>query len=286
MPDDRPITLIIGPTGIGKSEFAISAARAVEGVIVSADAFQVYRGLTIGTAKPSLEIRAEIPHYLVDIRDPHAPYSVGNFVADIERIIETESRPIIVCGGTGFYIHSFLNTATFAPTSACIRQRLSDEWDSGGSREMWAKLLAADSTAQNRMGGNDKLRIVRALEIIELTGRLPGYFGPQSARKNVKILGLTADRNRVYERISNRTDQMMAAGWIDEVRALLAAGYQISDPAFNAIGYREIVHYLSGSTDQNTMVDLIKMKTRHLAKRQYTWFRRIPNVVWTQILTA
>jgi len=286
---NQDITCIIGPTAIGKSETAIELAKRTQAHIISADAFQVYKELDIGTAKVLPEEQDGVPHHLIDIREPHESYSVSEFLEETKEIIETcrkTNTPIIICGGTGLYVRSFLYDYSF-PESIDTSRRIEIE-ERGkkiGAEALWEELKQKDPEAAQKIPYQNMRRTVRALEVIEETGKKFSDSSKQdeTPREDTKIIGLTADRDIIIDRINRRVDIMVESGLIEEVQALLDKGIPQTAQAFEGIGYKETIQYLNGSLTKPEMIDLIKIKTRQFSKRQMTWFRRLDNVHWQTI---
>jgi tRNA dimethylallyltransferase len=279
--------ILLGPTAAGKSALAIELAKELNGEIISADSMQVYRGMDIGTAKPTLEERRGVPHHLIDLKNPDELWTVSDFVAESQKLeakIQKEGKPPIIVGGTGLYLWTLLNGYSFplAPADNEFRQRLEKEPVSVLS----ARLSAIDPKASAKIHSNDKKRIIRALEVYELTGKPISELQKvrQEPRRSVAgsyvLIGLDLPRPELYSRIDQRVDSMIARGLIEEVKALLTKGYSQDLLSFQALGYKEVCEYLSGKWDQKTMVSELKKRTRHFARRQLTWFRRFSDVHW------
>jgi tRNA dimethylallyltransferase len=285
---EKDITLIIGPTAIGKSALAIAQARKTDAEIISADAFQVYRGMDIGTAKVTKAIRAEITHHLIDIKDPNQDYSVAEFLnltAQIIQNLRKKKKPIIICGGTGFYMNAFINGFDLPEMDknpelrACLTKKMALV----GTAPLWEELNKIDPKTASLINKNDPKRIIRALEIYTQTKTLPSLLRKQALapRKDIKIIGLTAPREIIYDNINKRVDQMYQTGLLEEVKSLWQK-YGDSQKAFEAIGYKETILCLKGSITKPEMLELVKKKTRNFAKRQLTWYRRFKNVEWIE----
>lgn len=285
-----PIYLIMGPTAIGKSAYAIDLALKYNGEIISADAFQVYRGMDIGTAKVSKEELANVPHHLIDIKDPNEDYNVSEFVQRCNTHItdiQKRGKTAIICGGTGFYIHSFLHNFTFideSDDSKDIRNALNERVKTEGLDILFNELKKIDPELAAQLSPNDRKRIVRGLEVFQLTGQPATTFRKQDdqPRDDVTLIGLTAERETIYERIEKRVDMMIHFGLIEEVDQLVKR-FSSSCLAFNALGYKETISYLNGIMDKETMITTIKTKTRQFAKRQLTWFKRYQHAQWITI---
>ena len=287
---DKPVISIIGPTGIGKSAASIQLAREIKGEVISVDAFQVYKGMDIGTAKVSLEERKEVPHHLIDIVSPNESYSVANFMKEVGPLIkaiqERGARPIL-CGGTGLYLRSFLYDYVYneLPSDDHYRASLEAMISKKGRLFLWSMLEKVDKQASIKISPNDSRRVIRALEVNKLTG-IPmsqQVTKSSSSRQDVSILGLTAPRECVRKRIDDRVDNMFQSGLIREVEGLLSEGYSPSLNAFKALGYKETISYLNGSLSKKELIEWIKTTTKQFAKRQMTWFRRFEHVEWLTI---
>ena len=287
----RPIAVLTGPTGSGKSDYALRLAREWAGErpveIVSVDSAQVYRGLDIGSAKPDADTVACVPHHLLDLVDPAESYSAGQFVRDAARAIEDiESRgkvPLLV-GGTMLYLRGLIGGIASLPEgSTTIRARLEAEAQCLGWPALHARLATVDAAAAARIHPNDAQRIQRALEVHEISGRPISELqlatrSPLNRRFLVAAL-IPMDRMRLHEALASRFEQMMAAGFLDEVRRL----YERRDltdthPAIRAVGYRQLWSYLAGAYPLDTAGQRAVAATRQLAKRQMTWLRSMPNI--------
>jgi len=290
--DNRsPLLVLLGPTAVGKTALSLQIAKAADAEIISGDSMQVYRGMDIGTAKLPPEERQGIPHHLIDILDPWEPFSVSQFQRlCLEKIEEIRARgrlPFIV-GGTGLYIESVCYGYAFEGEGgdAAFRERMKEFAAAHGPAALHARLAALDPAAAERLHPNDLRRVIRALEVIEATGRPFSEVQPQRRKDpkespfNLCLIGLTMDRELLYRRIDRRVDEMMAAGLVDEVKALLAAGVPRNAVSMQGLGYKEIAAYLCGETDLETAVALIKRDTRRFAKRQLSWFRGMKDIHW------
>jgi tRNA dimethylallyltransferase len=284
----QPILAIVGATATGKSELAMELAAELGGEIVSADSLQVYRGLDLGTAKPSAADRARVPHHLVDILAPDEIYSAGEFARRARAaIVEIEMRgrvPIVV-GGSGLYLRALLRGLSPLPPGdpevrAALRARLETE----GLPALREELVRIDPRTAARLTLGDTQRVLRALEVECVTGRpLSAWLDEQpfgiQAIAAVQI-GLTLPRSILYDRIAGRVVWMMEAGWLGEVAGLLQRGLSPRLPAFQAIGYRQLVRHLEGDGSLEQAIAEIVRETRRFAKRQETWFRKEPDVTW------
>src|SRR5690606_4556328 len=286
-----PLLVILGPTATGKTDLALALAREVDIEIISADSAMVYRMLDIGTAKPTPAQRREVPHHLIDIRDPDEDFTVAEFrTLAAEAIATTHGRgrlPVLV-GGTGFYIRSLTRSLPFPPVKPNweLRRSLADLAAEKGNAYLHRRLAAVDPEAAARIHPNDLPRVIRALEINHHRQQGGGDESsqppPASPYKLVQI-GLTMEREALYQRINRRSDQQLAAGWLDEVRAVLAAGYPPDCFGLQILGYRHLTRFLLGELPWDEAVRQLKRDTRHFARRQFTWFRREEGVIWLDV---
>lgn len=296
---DRPIPLlvILGPTAVGKSRLALALARRLGGEIVSADSAQVYRFMDIGTDKPSPADRAAVPHHLVDVRDPDEPFSVAEYQAMARAAIDAvaaRGRLPVLAGGTGLYIRAVVSGAYAFPAAApdpALRAALTARAEAGGIDPLYRQLQAVDPVAAARIDPRNARRVIRALEVYLQTGvpfsrrgggagaaAAPG--GTAGAAYDALLVGLTREREDLYARIDARVEDQLRRGLVDEVRGILARGYDPSLPALQALGYKEVIAHLRGEVPFEEMVRVLKRNTRRYAKRQWTWFRREEGVRW------
>ncbi|HXW83924.1 MAG TPA: tRNA (adenosine(37)-N6)-dimethylallyltransferase MiaA [Candidatus Binataceae bacterium] len=288
------VAFIVGPTGSGKSALALALAARRGLEIVNADSRQVYRGMDLGTAKPSAADRARVPHHLVDIREPDQPLDVAEFAALAREAIariEARGRRALVVGGSGLYLRA-LRGGVFAspPASRELREALVRTAAERGVEHLHERLRTVDPDAAARIGHHDLLRIVRALEVYQLTGepisvhqRRHG-FGARTFES--LVLGLNPERKRLYQDIDRRFDQMMEAGLLDEVRGLLARGSAPAAAPLNTIGYKHLAAHVRGELSLDAAVALARRDSRRLAKRQLTWFRHEPGIIWLDAARA
>lgn len=281
---------VFGPTACHKSETALALARELGGEILSCDSVAVYRGFDIGSAKPTKEEQAKIPHHLVDIVDPtDRSFSVSMFQKAADRAIHdcfSRGKLPILAGGTGMYADGVLRDMRYAvPGDPSIRNTLSLEYEQ--DRVAFAqKLKEVDFAAGNRISLNDKKRLVRAMEVYMLTGRPFSSFNDEyeQARKRIRYdsvrIGLTMDRQALYQRIDQRVDRMLKTGLLDEARALHDKFPDRNLPAIQSIGYAQLFDYFDGKCSLEAAIERIKLDSRHLAKRQLTWFKRDEGIRW------
>lgn len=281
------VVAIVGPTAVGKSKLAVALAQQLKGEIVSADSMQVYRYMDIGTAKIRPEEMGGVPHHLISIVDPMEKFSVAQYQELAhQKISEINARgnlPFLV-GGTGLYIKAVIDDYNFSEPAgdAGVRGRLCNEVKKYGSVALHQRLREVDPRAAERIHPNDSRRIVRALEVYLTTGKPITVWEEErknrSPRYNFIMIGLNIKRERLYKRIESRVDQMLEEGLVAEVKNLLDRG--LSNVAKQALGYKEIIDYLDGRCSLAESVRRIKRETRRYAKRQLTWFRNDPRVVW------
>ena len=288
----KPVVLaIVGPTGSGKTGTAIALSAALNAEIVSMDSMQIYRGMDIGTAKPTLEERAKAVHHMIDIADPDEIYTVSAYreqaFAIIEDILKRGKTPILV-GGTGLYLNAVSYEMKLGENGAShpIRDALNRiALEANGPQILHERLRSVDPASADRLHPNDVRRVIRALEVFETTGKALSEIGEAEKTEgpyHVMVYGLSYPREMMYARINARVDLMMKEGLVDEVKALLARGIEPRKEggAMQAIGYKEIVSALRGEISLERAVDLIKQGSRRYAKRQWTWFRHDERVKW------
>jgi len=284
-----PLICVVGPTGVGKTEFALELAEAIGGEIVNADSRQVYRGMDIGTAKPTPEERARVPHHLLDVVAPGEPFSAGTFVRLADAAvadIRARGRVPLVVGGTGLYVRALVDGFWNGPPGAPgLRTALAGVAERRGPGELHRMLGRLDPASATAIHPHDAYKAGRALEVTLLTGRpasalkaAHGFPG----RHEAVWLGLTRPRAELYARIDRRVDQMLDAGWVEETRRLLQAGVDPSGPGMNAVGYREIVRHLRGEWGLGEAAAAIRKASRNYAKRQFTWFLKDARIHWLE----
>jgi tRNA dimethylallyltransferase len=282
------IVVICGPTGVGKTGFAIALARPVGAEIVGADSMQIYRRLDIGTAKPTAEERAKVVHHMVDIVDPDEDFDAAAYArqtdACISQLAEKNIVPFVV-GGTGLYVKALIHgLSEAAPTDAAIRERLQNELLGSSVNAMHKRLQTVDPQSAQRIHPNDRYRILRALEVVEISGRsITGFHkahGFAASRYDVLYIGLTMPREKLYERINRRVEMMLEEGFVDEVRTLLDQGCRPQLKSMQSLGYRHMVDYLQGRLTMDEAVRTMKRDHRRYAKRQMTWFGANSDVNW------
>lgn len=287
------VAVIIGPTASGKTDVSIYLAKKLNGEVISGDSMQIYRGLDIGTAKVTKTEMDGVPHHLIDIKDPDETFSAAEFqqlarekIADIN----ARGKLPIICGGTGLYIQSVLYDYQFAEdgNDETIRQKLEAEASEMGAQALHEKLREIDPESADSFHPNNVRRTIRALEIYETTGQLASKRASTKTpeeKYNSLIVGLTMEREMLYDRINKRVDLMMEAGLLQEAKMLYNMNL-INAPAVQAIGYKELFPYLRGEQPLPDAVALLKQNSRRYAKRQMTWFRNKMDVEWVEMTEA
>lgn len=285
---NTPLVALVGPTASGKSALGVWLAQQFGGEIVACDSTQLYRGLDIGTAKPSLGERAGIPHHLIDVLEPHQAATAGGYREMAERVLEDlrrRSRLPIFTVGTGLYLRALLEGLAELPQrSEELRERLRLSAQEHGSGHLHQLLTRLDPEAAKKIAAADEQKLIRAVEICLLTEKPLTHIHSEGRKplqgwQALKI-GLAPEREALYQRIHARTDAMLAKGWLDEVRALLDSGMPEGAKPFDFIGYRELRQVLRGAITFDAARATIQQSTRRYAKRQLTWFRREPGVLW------
>ena len=281
-----------GPTATGKTALSVALAKEFGGEVVNADSMQIYRGLDIGTAKPTAEERQGIPHHLMDFLPPEAPYSVADFTAAAAPLIEqlnSAGKLPIVTGGTGLYITSLMKGTAFAPekTDPAIRARLQTEANEQGSAALYARLQQIDPAYAEKLHPNNLPRVIRALELFEATGRRMSEqqraaLAAEPPYRSLCICLTCRDRAELYRRIDRRVDSMLQNGVLEEAK-LVYDNRETYRTAAQAIGYKEFFPYFAGEMPLNDCANRLKQATRNYAKRQLTWFRHQANGVWLYV---
>jgi tRNA dimethylallyltransferase len=288
MAEDKPkIIIVAGPTASGKTEVGIRLAEEFGGEIVSADSVQVYRHMDVGSAKPTLEERRRALHHMVDIRDPDEDFSAGDYVEaarnSINGIVQKGRVPLVV-GGTGLYIRLLLRGVAQLPRAAPDLRRKLREEEAKTEGSLYARLTEIDQETARKTGPRNIQRIIRALEVFELTGKRMSLAQKEHSfhdqRYDRLFVGLDPGRLLLYERIDNRVDSMIEGGLLEEVGQLYELGYGRDLKSMQSLGYRHAGMALAGELDLRSATDLMKRDTRHYAKRQCTWFRSEPEVLW------
>lgn len=283
------LAALVGPTAVGKTEISLGLAQVLDGEIISCDSMQIYKGMDIGTAKANKAQRSQVAHHVIDMVDPQVNFTVADYQKlaqqAIKDINERGKIPIMV-GGTGLYYQSVVDNYDFYPMES--KQAVRDKWEQihneQGLDYLYNKLLVIDKPYALKVGSQDKKRIVRALEVFDLTGQ--PFSAIQSKRRNhyrLSVVGLYMERRRLYERIEQRVDQMIADGLLDEVIHMRKNGCDLSNNSMQALGYKQVFYYLQGMLTWQDMIAQIKKETRNLAKRQYTWFNKDKRIHWINV---
>ncbi|MBI3997488.1 MAG: tRNA (adenosine(37)-N6)-dimethylallyltransferase MiaA [Armatimonadetes bacterium] len=281
-----PLAVLCGPTAVGKTALAVDLARRLDAEIVCADSRTIYRSMEIGTAKPTHLQRSLVPHHLLDVADPEQTFTLADYQRLARRVIEeirARGRLPLLVGGTGLYLRAVVDDLQIphAPPDPALRAALEAEARTLGPASLHARLAEVDPVAASRIHPHNVRRVIRALEVMRLTGR------PLSAQQRrggppgfVAMVGLWIEREQLYRQIEARVDAQLAAGLVEETRGLLARGVPPDAPSMQALGYKEIAGWLRGAYDYEEAIRRLKRNTRRYAKRQLTWFRRDPRIRW------
>jgi tRNA dimethylallyltransferase len=287
----KPLVVIVGPTAVGKSRIAIEVAKRFETEILTADSRQIYCGMDIGTDKPPLASRQGIPHQLIDLVQPNVSFNAGLFrrhaVVAVERLYERRKLPLIV-GGTGLYVRTLVQGLCGAPPGdPILRAQLCKEACEEGADRFYARLVAVDPVTASKLHPRDTSKVIRALEVNQLSGRPMSEFqqrhGFAERPFSALLIGLNRERNTLYRRIEERIDWQLANGLVQETQRLVDHGYPRDCAAMKGLGYRHVAAHLAGEYDWAEMVRQFKRDTRHFAKRQMTWFRKESEITWLMV---
>ncbi len=285
-----PLLAIVGPTATGKTEVSLRVAENLGAEIISADSMLVYRGMDIGTAKPTPEEMGRVLHHMIDVADPGEAFNVALYsrlVKEVLKGVRERGNLPLLAGGTGLYVKAVVDGYNFseAGTDRELRARLMQECSTMGRAALHERLKKVDPCTASRLHINDVKRVIRALEVYYLTGRTLSGSASRGTNPpfNLVMYGLTMDREKLYARIEKRVDKMMAAGLVKEVRDLLARGYSPELTSMQGLGYKEIILFLKGELTLDQAVDLLKRNTRRFAKRQLTWFRKDARISWIDV---
>lgn len=283
------LIILAGPTASGKTAVSVDLAKRIGGEIISADSMQIYRGMDIGTAKITADEMQGVKHYLINVSDPKEDFNIVKFQnmvkCSIEEIKKNGHIPILV-GGTGFYIQSIIYDINFdkEDDNGSIRKVLEEEYDKMGADFMYEKLKKIDSISAENIHKNNKKRIIRAIEYFLINNALISEHNELQRKKtspyDFRFFVLNPKRDILYDRINKRVDKMVEKGLVDEVKSLIESGLSIDNISMQGIGYKEIVEYLEGNIPLDKAVENIKQNTRHMAKRQVTWFKRERDVIY------
>lgn len=287
----RPLIVLLGPTAVGKSRVAVRIAQRFDTEVLAADSRQVYRGMDVGTDKPTETEREGVPHRLIDLVEPDQAFNTGWYrraaLAEIERLYEARRLPLVV-GGTGLYIRTLVRGLCPAPPSdPAVRAELIQRSRAVGRERLYEDLAAVDPEAAARLHPRDEAKVIRALEVHRLSGRplsaVQREHGFEEAAFTALLIGLDRPKETLYRRIEARIDWQLAHGMVEETRALLARGHGPDLGAMKGLGYRHVAAFLAGGYGYEEMIRRFKRDTRRFAKRQMTWFRKEPGIEWITI---
>ncbi|MBE7052821.1 MAG: tRNA (adenosine(37)-N6)-dimethylallyltransferase MiaA [Ruminococcaceae bacterium] len=286
---ENSVIVIVGPTGVGKTETSIKIAKEFDGEIVSADSMQIYKKMDIGTAKITKDETDGVPHHMIDILDIDKTYSAAAYKKDATRIIDDiikRGKTPVVAGGTGLYVDSLFSDFEFGASfkDEKIREKYNQIAKEKGNEYLHALLEKVDKKSAESIHFNNVKRVIRALEIYEMTGKTVSENNSQikktSSKYNPIMIGLTRERQKLYDRIDARVDKMIDDGLFKEVLSLYKGDTPFSETALSAIGYKEVIYYIKGLCTFDEMVHILKRESRHYAKRQLTWFKRNKDIKW------
>jgi tRNA dimethylallyltransferase len=288
-PGTAQILILVGPTGVGKTDVSVHLARQLHGEIVSADSRLIYRMMDIGTAKPDAQVRAAIPHHMIDVADPDQEYTCKQFEKEareaIGAILGGGMTPIVV-GGSGLYVKALVDGIFEGPgKDQALRRKLEAEARLKGRHRLWQKLKEVDPGKAKQVDPENFRRVIRALEVYHLTGVPMSELERQAESIGIRCakFGLTRERQELYNLVDKRVDRIMDFGFVEEVKRLVENGYGNSHAVGATLGYREMLQHLEGSIPLEEVIRLIKRNTRHFAKRQMTWFRKDREITWIDI---
>ena len=286
------LIVIIGPTAVGKTELSLELAKKMSTEIISGDSMLVYKGFDIGTAKPTLLEQKSVEHHMIDILNPEQEFSVTQFKAYAQEHIQNINRKgkiPILAGGTGLYVKSLVEDYAFneTPGDEVYRRELETLAEKQGKEYVHDMLRAVDPKTAERLHVNDFRRVIRALEVYHMGGELisqdKAMLEDGKLAYDAVVIGLNRERSHLYERINQRVDLMIESGFVEEVQVLLKAGVPRNCQAMKGIGYLDIIGYLDGLISLDTAIENIKKSTRHFAKRQLTWYRKMPYIHWYDV---
>ena len=271
----KTIVGITGTTSVGKSEVAVCLAKLLGSEVISADSMQIYKGMDVGTAKITREQMQGVPHHMLDIVEPSCNYSSFLYQRDASKIIDGMTGTPIVVGGTGFYFDSLLYPPEFGNVSESRRAELQEMLRNNGIEALQDLLKKLDEDTYNQIDLNNHKRLLRAIEIAESGGKLSHGVGKTAPKYNLLLFVLQRDRAKLYEQIDARVDKMFEQGLVEEVKALIKKYGMLDTSAFSAIGYKEVIDYLNGNCTLQQAIAQVKLNTRHYAKRQITYFKKM-----------
>lgn len=282
----KNVLVICGATATGKTALAVKCAKLLNTEVISADSQLIYKGLNIGTAKPTKEEMGGVVHHMIDVVDPKESFSVSDFrdrALPIVRSLTDCGKVAVICGGTGFYINSLLFDFSYgqAKGDGEVRRRYDEILREKGKDYLHKMLESIDEQSARAIHPNDTKRVIRALEIFEVSGKKKSQLSDgKTPLFNYAAVAVDFPRDELYARIDERVDEMFQKGLVDEVRSLLDRGVDEHCQSMQAIGYKEVIECLKNGCSQSTMRDIIKRNTRHYAKRQITFFKKLPNILW------
>ena len=282
------VLVICGATASGKTSLAVECAKKLYTEVISADSQLIYNGLNVGTAKPTAEEMCGVKHHMIDIVEPTESFNVGHYretALPIMKKLLSENKIPVICGGTGFYINSLLFDFSYGNIEGSeeVRRRYAEFLDQNGKEALFERLKEVDPETAEKLHVNDVKRVIRALEIYELSGkRKSEQHDNMVSAFDYLAVAINHDREKLYERINMRVDKMFEGGLVEEVQGLLSRGIDEKYQCMQAIGYKEVVLGLKNGDLRSTMCDIIKRNTRHYAKRQMVFFKKLPNIVWLE----
>ena len=280
------LLIICGATATGKTKLAIDCAKKLNTEIISADSQLIYKNLNIGTAKPTTEEMDGIVHHMIDVVEPSCNFSVSDYCRLAEPILARlfgENKVPVICGGTGFYINSLIYDLSYGSTAAnqAVRDKYNTLLQEKGKDRLYDYLLSIDPQTASKLHANDTKRVIRALEIYEVSGRRKSEIEDKQVPKyEYTAIAVDYPRDELYERINRRVDDMFDSGLVEEVRRLVKDGITCENQCMQAIGYKEVLECTKNGDNESTMRDIIKQNTRHYAKRQITFFKKLEGLVW------
>lgn len=282
------VLVICGATASGKTSLAVECAKKLNTEVISADSQLIYKGLNVGTAKPTAEEMCGVKHHMIDIVEPTESFNVGNYretALPIMKKLLSENKIPVICGGTGFYINSLLFDFSYGNIEGSeeVRRRYAELLDQNGKEALFERLKEVDPETAEKLHVNDVKRVIRALEIYELSGkRKSEQHDNMVSAFDYLAVAINFKREELYDRINKRVDKMFEVGLVEEVQGLLSRGIDEKYQCMQAIGYKEVLAGLKNGDLRSTMRDIIKQNTRHYAKRQIVFFKKLPNIVWLE----